>query len=1148
MMLSPVTADPRGGQQLSGATSRGSVAPYTTLSQLYHEHLATEGRETNKDQRTATKDGRHLVTVKLSHRSASESRDGSLGMDAGGSGKQTETEHSQNMLDAVSSLGVHVDGPAGSADFKGRESDILDQVQFIPVNNGNVWAHPKQLDPTSREAACISPAPHAHPDGPTLSSSPTGEQLGALERCLEGHQLEIRRLLTGALGSLCQRLEVVERRMEQLCEQGTTHGKSLALLSTQVGQLATVMSAASTTSKQDRLPLHAQGKESALSKDKTDFSELLPRSGNTLCNVESSGTDLETGSFSGCQWRMTTFSHSLSPAQSGGQKDGLCEKINRTESEHTAFSLRNSPSKGVTERSIHGKGSHLSDIEELEVALAAQKRRDSLTIFTDSNEGQTDFLDCKEVSFLSPSNKAESMESQPCSARVYFPTQSQGQSKSTDVPKCPVSSKGRTEATYSEQFLLSPLGACALLPHSVKVVGSGTSELSGSIAPPPSDVEPSITDPTAFDCAAPTRCSKEAAKDRKAGRKRCKRRERKVHLVSPEACLDSEAAQMGRPSRQHGSFIDSMTVLHDGPRNLTLSLTVPYQLHTPLSRGHPISPDKILLGSGFVPYSCSTLPAPPMSGSSVPRKIQRAMDRSLFPFHSNNLCVETAVVSKLSSPRNGSTKSLIIAVRSTHNGGEALLHKLTETAGRLFASRPSLELPFPLNSFPNRWGKLSRFNWKLRHHWDDGRPSYNKLQLKGFRRTGGTLSVSLPEMEEDTSQQRWQPLGILGSPVLQLSPLQLGSLVQTFSSSLFNSKPLNGDTSTFHCAILRTTRQFPTSLTSQTGISKFCKGGLSTVLAASSTASFHLWLRHKSPRPLMRLSATAVNTVVCQILESREKYMYPTFPTLKDYTGPFGLGNDHSYAQSCSQEASSGRTSTAASPGKCLSSPPTRRRRVRLTPERTLFSPKTSHGHSPKTSHTSRTMHLENQVEPVPSFAIASANVKYPGHHGQGHSQSREGCLYDASVGVQPGQRSKRVSQIRIRKTVPKPDNNLTPMGLPKPKRLKKKEFSLEEIYTNKNYKSPTPNRSLETIFEEPKEKNGSLVCIGHQKRKRVLDFPDFTLPRKRKARVNLAPLRMKGPRGRGRRGRPDDGDLDIMLIERLSELEDFFARQGLED
>lgn len=31
--------------------------------------------------------------------------------------------------------------------------------------------------------------------------------------------------------------------------------------------------------------------------------------------------------------------------------------------------------------------------------------------------------------------------------------------------------------------------------------------------------------------------------------------------------------------------------------------------------------------------------------------------------------------------------------------------------------------------------------------------------------------------------------------------------------------------------------------------------------------------------------------------------------------------------------------------------------------------------------------------------------------------------------------RPKKVSQIRIRKTIPKPDPNLTPMGLPRPKR-----------------------------------------------------------------------------------------------------------------
>ncbi|XP_056677428.1 protein PRR14L isoform X2 [Monodelphis domestica] len=103
---------------------------------------------------------------------------------------------------------------------------------------------------------------------------------------------------------------------------------------------------------------------------------------------------------------------------------------------------------------------------------------------------------------------------------------------------------------------------------------------------------------------------------------------------------------------------------------------------------------------------------------------------------------------------------------------------------------------------------------------------------------------------------------------------------------------------------------------------------------------------------------------------------------------------------------------------------------------------------------------------------------------------------------TEPEKRPKKVSQIRIRKTIPRPDPNLTPMGLPRPKRLKKKEFSLEEIYTNKNYKSPPSSRCLETIFEEPKERNGALISVSQQKRKRVLEFQDFTVPRKRRNRA----------------------------------------------
>ncbi|XP_044530363.1 protein PRR14L-like [Gracilinanus agilis] len=143
---------------------------------------------------------------------------------------------------------------------------------------------------------------------------------------------------------------------------------------------------------------------------------------------------------------------------------------------------------------------------------------------------------------------------------------------------------------------------------------------------------------------------------------------------------------------------------------------------------------------------------------------------------------------------------------------------------------------------------------------------------------------------------------------------------------------------------------------------------------------------------------------------------------------------------------------------------------------------------------------------------------------------------------TEPEKRPKKVSQIRIRKTIPRPDPNLTPMGLPRPKRLKKKEFSLEEIYTNKNYKSPPSSRCLETIFEEPKERNGALISVSQQKRKRVLEFQDFTVPRKRR---NRGKIKMTGSFTRAKKAALQSRELDALLIQKLMDLEAFLAKEG---
>ncbi|KAJ8253523.1 hypothetical protein COCON_G00201350 [Conger conger] len=154
------------------------------------------------------------------------------------------------------------------------------------------------------------------------------------------------------------------------------------------------------------------------------------------------------------------------------------------------------------------------------------------------------------------------------------------------------------------------------------------------------------------------------------------------------------------------------------------------------------------------------------------------------------------------------------------------------------------------------------------------------------------------------------------------------------------------------------------------------------------------------------------------------------------------------------------------------------------------------------------------------------------------------------------GERGK-VSRIKIRKTPPKPPTNLTPMGLPRPIRLKKKEFSLEEIYTNKNFHKPAEGR-LETIFEVPTSScDGSLSLFGSRRLKRLVKFPELGVARK--PRKLLSGLGKGGSRkagdslivGRTRRGRgprAKEGpshtaeDLHSLLCSKLDQLDAWVA------
>lgn len=155
-----------------------------------------------------------------------------------------------------------------------------------------------------------------------------------------------------------------------------------------------------------------------------------------------------------------------------------------------------------------------------------------------------------------------------------------------------------------------------------------------------------------------------------------------------------------------------------------------------------------------------------------------------------------------------------------------------------------------------------------------------------------------------------------------------------------------------------------------------------------------------------------------------------------------------------------------------------------------------------------------------------------------------EKALSDSEIKVvQKHEERGKVSSIRIRKTLPKPQNNLTPMGLPKPIRLKKKEFSLEEIYTNKNFSKP-PESRLETIFEVPlSRRNGSESRFGQRRVKRFLEFLEVGEARKpKKPLVGVGKAGISTSRTR-RGGFPKDEpslivqDVDSLLCAKLDQL-----------
>ncbi|XP_027000449.2 uncharacterized protein wu:fi75a02 isoform X1 [Tachysurus fulvidraco] len=886
----------------------------------------------------------------------------------------------------------------------------------------------------------------------TLTASPPGcpkgEQLGPLERFLFAHQNEMKRLLTGTLGVLSQRLEAVEQRIEQLHVQGNAHGKSLALLHSEVNLLGRNLTAGCpSTSTAPRIP-PSSTRESLSIEEKEDGDiykissqgSVSHGSRDAVCHPRiDSGTAIDSSAHnSDCNHNVELLVHT-------GLNGSLSAQVN------TAFGA--------------GDCLRVSAFEDLSM------EQDTLLGKTDERDDPNEPL-C----YLKPQSIMSLDASIQClheSAQLKVPSfssevlKSSGDGKSCKDPS-PDSSSGvknckpegtsillrhpspdlmTTRSHFVSQSSIADQSETCPAPFIMTLSSKGSSTITKKEEWPFSEV---VSFPTLFKIPSLSEIMPGLSKALPLG-------------VVSNPDYDDRTNQSGMGKGKLSKVIGSQFSSKNG--TLTCLRIKSY------------------------PYPNRTLVTPGVFGTLESYKACLSDMGFLLPWTG----------SEVSGLKNGPTKLLHRGTQSNVSMTNLLYH-LDDLACRLSPNRPSNKNVLPLRSYHIIASKLKH------HHSVSKWPSL---------RTSHVVFLPLPKLKMDTwgpvvrhdnsvhafhSKQRVHPT-LPSSPLLHLL-----STSQTFQTPTYLPMP-----------VLRKGR--------------FPRASLSTVLAISSPASFRLGLPHIRPHfSITSSSSSLLNTVKHQIIAQTK--CSPVQP-LADYSSPPGLDNDHSYAQQIAQDSPPGKKTTSPRKPSMSSSP---RHSIKTSP-----SPEVSSDITPPYSLNVEVLQLEvSPAENLSTLSITGPNLKTLG----ASAEDKQVELHESSTSLQPAQRSKRVSQIRIRKAVPKPDKNLTPMGLPKPKRLKKKEFSLEEIYTNKNYKSPTPNRSLETIFEEPKEKNGTLVCIGHQKRKRVLDFPDFTLPRKRKAKANLSSLRLKG----SRRAKKKDADLNVMLLQRLSELEDYFIRQGLED
>jgi len=142
---------------------------------------------------------------------------------------------------------------------------------------------------------------------------------------------------------------------------------------------------------------------------------------------------------------------------------------------------------------------------------------------------------------------------------------------------------------------------------------------------------------------------------------------------------------------------------------------------------------------------------------------------------------------------------------------------------------------------------------------------------------------------------------------------------------------------------------------------------------------------------------------------------------------------------------------------------------------------------------------------------------------------------------------SNRKNSQRKVKYNPPVNTRLTPMGLPKPSRLAKNApITVEDIYEQKDYRTPTQSKALPTILDDnhPKVVDGE-TPFSKVKRKRIIPFAAHPEDRKQKKRKSLKVRQSRRKRGAILDEKPD---LDERLREKLAKLDNEMKNDSSDD